>query len=190
MNYTNLTFWGQTKYWWLVLLVGIIMIPCGFVYWVWPVIGYEIASILFGWLLILAGCVQIAVGGGVNKVKGRGWWIAGGVIDMFIGFMMVRNIMLSEAVLPYFLAFIFLYWGIISIIGAFAVKPEKYWWFQLVNGLLMLIIGYFFLEGGYVSNMETIDFLVSIAFIYWGISLCTFSFAMKPKGNANTAPNI
>lgn len=185
MNLTNLDYWGKTKYWWLVMLVGIAMIPCGFAYWLWPVAGYAVASQIFGWLLVLAGSVQLVIGGSVNKVKGKGWWIAGGMIDVFIGFMLVRSVVLSEMVLPYFLAFIFIYWGVSAVISAFATQGKKYWWLQLINGILLLMVGFFFLEGGVVSNMLTINFLVSISFIYWGLSLCIFSYEMKP-GNTDT----
>jgi len=30
-------YWGQSKAWWVVLLVGILMVIAGFVYWFFPV---------------------------------------------------------------------------------------------------------------------------------------------------------
>lgn len=183
MDLTHFDYWGKTKYWWSIMLVGILMVPCGFAYWIWPVAGYAVASQLFGWMLVLAGCVQLIVGGGVNQVPGRGWWIAGGIIDIFIGFMLVRSVILSETVLPYFLAFIFLYWGVSSIISSFSTQGKKYWWLQLINGILLCVIGFFFLEGGYLSNMASVNFLVSLAFIYWGFSLCIFSYEIRPSKN-------
>lgn len=93
-------FWGESRYWWVVLLAGILMVICGFAYWFWPVAGYAVASQIFGWLLILVGIVQLLVASGPNRGKGWGWWLAGGVIDIFIGFMLVRSIVLSEMVFP------------------------------------------------------------------------------------------
>ena len=74
-----------------------------------PVAGYAVASRIFGWLLILVGIVQLLVSSGPDRGRGWGWWLAGGIIDMFIGFLMVRSIVLSEAVFPYFIAFIFIF---------------------------------------------------------------------------------
>ena len=65
-----------------------------------------VASQIFGWLLILAGVVQLCVSAGVNRPRGWGWWLAGGVIDMFVGFLLVRSVVLSEIVFPYFLAIV------------------------------------------------------------------------------------
>ncbi|MEG1539600.1 MAG: DUF308 domain-containing protein, partial [Muribaculaceae bacterium] len=126
-----------------------------------------------------------AVGGGVDKVPGKAWWIIGGIIDIFIGFMLIRSVILSETVLPYFLAFIFIYWGISAIISSFMSQRNKYWWLHLINGILLSAIGFFFLEGGYLSNMTSIDFLISLAFIYWGISLCFVSFEIRPNKLTN-----
>ncbi len=118
MKTLSLNFWGQTKYWWVVLFVGIALVIGGFAYWFWPAAGFAVASQIFGWLLILAGVVQLCVSAGVNRPRGWGWWLAGGVIDMFVGFMLVRSIVLSEIVFPYFLAIVFIFWGIASIIAS------------------------------------------------------------------------
>ena len=93
-------FMGESRYWWVVLLAGILMLICGFAYWFWPVVGYAVASQLFGWLLIVTGVVQLLQASGPHAGRGWGWWLAGGIIDMFIGFMMVRSVVISEAVFP------------------------------------------------------------------------------------------
>ncbi len=85
-------FMGESRYWWVVLLAGILMVICGFAYWFWPVVGYAVASQLFGWLLIVIGVVQLLQASGPHAGRGWGWWLAGGIIDMFIGFMMVRSV--------------------------------------------------------------------------------------------------
>lgn len=183
MNAVNLNYWGQTRAWWAVLLVGVVMIICGFAYWFMPVVGYAIASQLFGWMLIVTGVVQLIVSVDASHSRGWGWWLVGGVIDMFIGFMLIRSIILSEMIFPYFIAFVFIYWGVSSMIAAIHRKRSRYWWIQIVNGVLMLIIAFLFLEAGYVRNMLMVSFLTSLAFIYWGLSIAMASYDMKPHEN-------
>lgn len=183
MKALNLNYFGRTKAWWVVLLVGILMVLCGFAYWFWPVAGYAVASQIFGWILILAGFVQLLVASGPDRGKGWGWWLAGGMMDMFIGFMMVRSIVLSEAVFPYFIALIFLYWGISAICSAVTNSRRKYWWLYLINGILLMLIGFFFIEAGWIQDMMMTSFLTSLAFIYWGFSIAMFSYDMKPLKN-------
>ena len=173
-------YWGQSKAWWVVLLVGILMVIAGVVYWFFPVQGYAVASTLFGWMLIMAGVVQVCVSAGARRPRGWGWWLAGGVIDMFIGFMLVRSVVLAEAVFPYFIAFIFLFWGVSALVSAVYQRRRRYWWLNIVNGVLLLLIGFLFLEEGYLANMVNVSFLTSLAFIYWGFSIAMLSYDMKP----------
>lgn len=172
---------GESRYWWVILLAGILMVCCGFAYWFWPVAGYAVASQIFGWLLILVGIVQLLAASGRNRGKGWGWWLAGGVIDMFIGFLMVRSIVMSEAIFPYFLALIFIFWGISSLCGAVQHNTYRYWWLQLINGILLTLIGFFFIEAGWAQDMAMTSFLVSLAFIYWGFTLAMVSYEMRPS---------
>ena len=174
-------FMGESRYWWVILLVGILMVICGFTYWFWPVAGYAVASQIFGWLLILVGVVQLCQSAGPNAGKGWGWWLAGGIIDMFIGFMMVRSVVISEAVFPYFLALIFIFWGINALCASVQQNARKYWWLQLINGVLLTLIGFFFIEAGWLQDVAMTSFLTSLSFIYWGFSLAMLSYDMKPE---------
>lgn len=179
MKAFNTSYLGTTRAWWVVLVVGILMVISGFAYWFWPAAGYAVASQIFGWLLILAGVVQLCVATGPNRASGWGWWLAGGVIDIFIGFMLVRSVILSEEVFPYFLAFLFIYWGVEALIGA-CYRGGRYWWLGLINGIILSLIGFMFLEAGWVSDMLMVSFITSIAFIYWGFTLAVGSYNMRP----------
>lgn len=180
MKALNIKFWGQTKYWWVVLILGILLVIGGFAYWFWPAQGFAVASMIFGWLLILAGIVQLCVSAGENRPRGWGWWLAGGVIDMFVGFLLVRSIGLAEMVFPYFLAVVFIFWGISAIIASVNSRGGRYWWLYLINGILLMLIGFFFFEGGYLQDMMMVSFLSALAFIYWGFSVAMTAYDMKP----------
>ena len=45
MEITTISFWGKSRYWWAVLLVGILLIPCGIWLVARPDIGYSVISI-------------------------------------------------------------------------------------------------------------------------------------------------
>ena len=180
MKSINVNFLGTSRYWWAVLLVGILLVLGGFAYWFWPAAGYAVASQIFGWLLILAGIVQLCVSSGENRPRGWGWWLAGGIVDMFIGFVLVRNVFLSEMVFPYFLAFLFLFWGVEALVDAAGNGHRRYRWLGIVNGILLCLIAFFFMEAGWVSNMFMVSFLVSIAFIYWGFTIAIAAYELRP----------
>ena len=103
MELTTFNFWGKTKYWWGIMLVGILLIPAGLWLLLQPVMGYAVISMLLGWGLILFGVVQLTVSGDIEKRgQGWGWWLAGGIFDIFIGFLLISNLALSELTLPIF----------------------------------------------------------------------------------------
>lgn len=182
MDISTMYFWGKTKYWWALIVVGLLMIPCGFWLWSQPTLGYEVLSMLLGWMLILFGVVQLIVSNNVKrKVRGWGWWLAGGVIDILIGFILVGNLSFSETVLPFFFAFIFLYKGISNLASAFAMtSTHRYWWVYLINGLLLLVLGFLFLSMPFMATFSIV-FLCAAAFLYWGITLILFGYSLRPK---------
>lgn len=182
MKSLKVSYFAGTKLWWLIIVIGVLLVIGGFAYWLWPVAGYAVASQIFGWLVILAGIVVLCVAAGPNHARWWGWWLAGGVIDLFVGFMLVRSVLLSELVFPWFLALLFVYWGVEAFVGAaYGRGGLSYWWLGLINGVLLCIIGFFFVEASWVSNMEMVSFLSAIAFIYWGFTLCISGYYMRPQ---------
>lgn len=184
MKAFKMNYWGQSNLWWLLLCVGILLVIGGFAYWFWPAAGYAVASQIFGWLLVMTGIVQLCVSSGINRPRCWGWWLAGGVIDLFIGFLLVRSVILSESVFPYFLAFIFIFWGISALISGISQRSRKYWWLHMVNGVLSLLIGFFFIEAGYVQDMMMVSFLAALSFIYWGFAISMTAYDMRPVESA------
>ncbi|MBE6318118.1 MAG: hypothetical protein E7081_04010 [Bacteroidales bacterium] len=176
-----MNFWGYSRWWWAILVVGILCVIAGFFYWLFPVMGYAVASMLFGWLLIISGVVQLCVSASARHPKGWGWWLVGGILNIFVGFMLVRSIVLSEIVLPYFFAIVFFFWGVNAIVGAIFSHKRKYWWINLINGILLLVISYFFIESGYLQDAIMISLLTSIAFIYWGFTIMIIANDMRPE---------
>ncbi len=180
MKRINLSYFGQTRYWWILTLIGVLMIFGGFAYWFFPIPGYIVASQMFGWLLVAAGAVQICVSSGPKSARGWAWWLIGGILDMLIGFALIRNVIISELILPYFLAVIFLYWGIEAFISAFSRRGHRIWWLSLLNGILLLLISYFLFEAGFLNDIFMVSFLVALGFVYWGFTIAITSYDLRP----------
>ena len=95
MEITTISFWGKSRYWWAVLLVGILLIPCGIWLVARPDIGYSVISLLLGWFLIILGILQLIIASDINRrEQGWGWWLAGGILDILIGFLLVSNLLI------------------------------------------------------------------------------------------------
>ena len=181
MEITTISFWGKSRYWWAVLLVGILLIPCGIWLVARPDIGYSVISLLLGWFLIILGILQLIIASDINRrEQGWGWWLAGGILDILIGFLLVSNLVLSEIVLPYFFAFILLYRAIKNIVaGVMLAKAYKGWWLYLLNGILLLIASIFFFFAPLMATIAIVN-VCAFVFIYWGMTLITFAADLKP----------
>jgi uncharacterized membrane protein HdeD (DUF308 family) len=173
-------YWGATRAWWVLLVVGIIFVVAGFAYWLYPFAGYYVATTLFGWMLVAVGVVQLCVSASATRSKGRGWWLAGGVVDMFAGFVLVRNLFVAETIFPYFLALVFIYWGVAQLAGLAWQPRHTHRWLRAVNAILLLLIGFMFVEEGYMANVANIALLTSIGFIYWGFTMAVGAAELRP----------
>ncbi len=181
MDIETIYFWGRSKFWWGLILVGLLMIPCGIWLWMHPALGYEVITTIVGWLLIAYGVVQLIVSSHVRrKVPGWGWWLVGGILDILIGFLLVNNLLISETLLPLFFACIFIYKGIAQMTAAFSmISTNRNWGLYFINGLLLLALGALFVVFPFTA-MFPIIFLCAIAFIYWGFSLIFFGYSLRP----------
>ena len=83
MEMTTISFWGKSRYWWAVLLIGILLIPCGIWLVARPFTGFSVISSLLGWALIVLGILELIISSDTGRrERGWGWWIAGGILDI------------------------------------------------------------------------------------------------------------
>ena len=60
-------------------------------------------------------------------------------------------------------------------------RKRRYWWINLINGILLLIISYFFIESGFFQDVTMISLLTAVSFIYWGFSIMIIANDMRPE---------
>lgn len=96
----------EIRYWWLVAVIGVMLFAAGILTFVYPAQSYLSISLLFGWVMLLAGILEIVVATGNNHyITRRGWVMVGGIIEAVLGIILIFNVGLSAAVLPVFLGF-------------------------------------------------------------------------------------
>jgi uncharacterized membrane protein HdeD (DUF308 family) len=128
--------------------------------------------------------VKICVSAGSGAVNGRGWWLAGGILSLFVGFVLVRNYWLTQLIFPYLIALLLFYWGMLTLVAAITGSTRSgvtrgLRWVRVVSGVLLLVLCFMFLEAGFVQNVFNVTLLTSIAFIYWGFMLTTMAYDLR-----------
>ena len=115
------------RYWWLLLIIGIALFVVGILIFVYPTQSYLGMSLVFGWLMLFSGILEVVLSS-ANKhfITGRGWMLAGGIIEIILGIILIFNVALSAATLPIFLGFWLMLRGFSAIgLGARALSTSS-----------------------------------------------------------------
>ena len=78
------------RYWGLLLIIGIALFAVGVLIFVYPAQSYLGMSLVFGWLMLISGILEVVLSS-ANKhfITGRGWMMAGGIIEIILGIILI-----------------------------------------------------------------------------------------------------
>jgi len=158
-------------------IYGILFLLLGLGGMVFPHIMSLTTGMLYTWFLLFAGMMIGFHTWQTNKKDWLGWLKT--MIFLLIGVLMLMNPLSAVAALGILFAIYFLMDAFASIALAFELKPAKMWWMSLLNGILSLIIGSYFIIGWPISSMFLVGFLVGISLFFDGIALLTLGSAAK-----------
>ena len=92
--------------WWLVVALGVLMLAVGVAVFVFPDISYWAMSLIFGVLMLISGLSYIWLAATNQRgVVGRGWVMAGGIIELLLGVILTEAPGITAMTLPLFLGF-------------------------------------------------------------------------------------
>ena len=99
---------------------------CGsFEFNVLPLDGYAALSILFSVSMLVSGLLEISFAvSNRRRVSSWGWYLAGGIIDMILGFYLIAYPLLSMEVIPFIIAFWLMFRGFSSV--GYAMDLKRY----------------------------------------------------------------
>ena len=106
---TTETYSSNNRYWWLMLIIGILSILCGI--WVFrnPVESYFALAVYFSIMFILYGIGEIVNAFAGQRYRNWGWGLAVGILDLVIGFILLGNLAWAADLLPYVVGFILMF---------------------------------------------------------------------------------
>ncbi|WP_071134485.1 HdeD family acid-resistance protein [Millionella massiliensis] len=168
--------------WWLLLLLGIAVFITGIFIFTYPGASYVALALTFAVLILVAGVVNIALAAtNSNAAVGRGWLLAGGIMELLIGLMLMIYPSVSAATLPFFLAF-WLMFRSLGLIGTgsdlMSLKVPGGLW-TIIVGSLLLLCSVLILVHPVLFGVEAVVIWVGISFLMAGISLSVLAFELK-----------
>jgi uncharacterized membrane protein HdeD (DUF308 family) len=169
------------KNWWLLLVVGILFILVG----AWtistPIQSYLSLAIIFGSFMFVSGIFQLIFSiNNRNEIDDWGWHFAGAMFDFVVGAVLFFNPAITIVVLPFIIAFYFMFKGFATF--GFAFDMKKYgsdgWGWLLASGALSIIFSLMILFNPTLGGL-TIVFFTALAFFSLGLFNITLAFALK-----------
>lgn len=172
-NYFSKGYKEEVKYWWLLLILVIALLIIGIIVFMRPIETY---------LILAAGIIQIVIAySGSSYVSGRGWMLAGGIIEVILGLILAFNVSLTAITLPIFLGFWLLFRSFLFVglgIDMHTLKIEGSEW-AIATGFLLLICSVIVLMQPFYFGVAAVVVWVGISFLVAGISACILAWQLK-----------
>ena len=169
---------------WFVGL-GIALIVLGFIAAGSAVATTVVSLVLFGWLLILGGAMEIAYGAWRKTWSGFFIDLLIGVLYAVVGFMIVANPQASALGLTLLISMFLIVGGVFRIIAAFSSRYPNWGWLAL-HGALSLVLGILIWQGWPATGLWVIGLFIGLELIFNGAALMMLGMAAKRLGTVFT----
>ena len=172
---------NSVKYWWILLIIGLLFVGLGIYTFVFPTASYVALSVFFAVSFLFSGISEIIFSiSNKDEIDSWGWTLTYGIITAIVGFMLVVNPILSLEVFAYYVGFLVLFRSISGISYAFDLKNYgvKDWGFSLCISIISLILAIILLWTPQLAGLTAVLWL-GMAVITSGLFAIFLSFQLK-----------
>ena len=173
---------SSVRYWWIFLFRGILFVIVGFLTFRYPLASYLTLSIFFGATMFITGVIELIYALEHRKTKGWGWRLFAAVIDLVLGIILVLNIGISMAVLPFMVSFWFMFRGITMISFSGVVKDSGSTVWLITGGVLLILFALLIMIDPALGVLTIITW-TAVGFIIAGTFSAVLAFRLKRTHN-------
>ena len=138
-----------------------------------------IASVLvFGWLLMIVGTLQIVTAFQVRTWSGFFLYLLDGIIRAVVGTLMVMYPTSGAQALTLVLSFYFIAGGLFKTAGSIMLQFPSWGW-SVVSGVVSVLLGVLLAAQWPSTSTWFIGFAVGLDLIIYGCALLAFAAAVK-----------
>ena len=175
------------RYWWVMLLRGLIAIMFGLAALVWPEITVLALVLVFGVYSLLDGILGISMAVGGKDMDGSDRLVVGlmGLVGIAAGVIAFVWPEITAVALLWVIAAWAIVTGLLEILVAVRFRKEMTnEWFWVLSGLLSVALGLFLVFQPALGALSLVT-TIGIFSIAWGITLVAFSFRVKNLGTGS-----
>lgn len=169
------------KNWWLFLIAGIILI-IGAVFVIrTPLESYVGLAWLFSILVLVNGISYTFFSVSNHKeLEGWGWYLAGGIFEILLGFVLIYYPEISIITLPFVVGFWLLFRGVSIIASSLDLKDYGIldWGWLMLFGVFLTAIAFFMILNPLFGAFNVV-YLTFLALLFLGVSHILLAFKLK-----------
>jgi uncharacterized membrane protein HdeD (DUF308 family) len=175
------------RHWKLYLAEGIGLLILGIIAILVPPIATLAVTILFGWLLLIAGVMGLYTTYMLRHAPGFWWSLLSAVLAVVVGVLLLVAPLRGALSLTLLLIAFFVIEGVASIMFAFDHKRELSgrWGWMLVSGIIDLVLAAIIFAGLPGTVAWALGLLVGINMIFGGAAL--IAMALHARNIASSA---
>jgi uncharacterized membrane protein HdeD (DUF308 family) len=171
---------GQTraKWGWFVGL-GVLLLILGGIAFGNLFIATVASVYVVGWLMLVAGIIEIMHAFGVKTWGRFFYWLLSGLLYAVAGFFAFDNPLLASAVLTFLLAVALIASGALRAWVGYSHRPERGWGWIVAAGLISVLAGLIIAMGWPVNSLWVLGLFLAIDLIFQGWSFIAIGLALK-----------
>jgi uncharacterized membrane protein HdeD (DUF308 family) len=167
---------GNVRGW--VIFAGITMLVLGTLAIAYDVTATLASVFVFGWLLLLAGVMQIVHAFQVRSWSGFFLYLLDGIIRATVGTLLVAYPGSGAVTLTLMLSVYFVVGGLFKTFGSIVLQFPSWGW-SVASGLVSVVLGVMLAMQWPISGLWFIGFAVGLDLILYGWALVMFAAAIK-----------
>ena len=170
-----------TKYWWLILLKGIILIGLAIFIFNNPIGTLVGLALYIGISLMITGFFLVIIAFTGRKVdENWGWKLTEGLVDIIIALILLSNPGLTAATFPFVVGFWIIFYGITLFTGSFSARKtgDQNWWVNLLGGVLNVIFGFIIMNNLFAGALA-ITVWIGIGVLDFGAANISIALRMR-----------
>lgn len=167
--------------WWMIFMSGILFVVLG----IWiissPLQSYFTISLFFAAIITLAGLMELTFTLLNRKaLSSWPWYLAGGVVDVFVGVYLMAYPLVTMILLPIFFGLWMLFRGVVAVSHSLQMRRSHGWGsdIMLITGSVIILLSILIIIN---PALGVLNFLTwtSLSFIVSGFFRITLSLRLR-----------
>lgn len=169
---------ARAKWGWFVVL-GVVLLIFGGIAFGNLFIATVASVYLVGWMMLMAGVVEIIHAFGVKSWSRFFYWLLSGLVYAVAGFFAFYNPLLASAVLTFLLAVALVASGVLRIWAGFGQRGTSGWGWMVAAGVVTLLVGILIALRWPVNSLWVLGLFLAIDLVFQGWTFIAFGLALK-----------